>query len=297
MALICRSFFCRKWVEFSKAAIITSCLCYLHLCECVWVCVPVCMCVFLCVSCEHVLCAKKEKARGRVIRFQSKWNEMKMEMCVNLWVNNTGGGGLVSLRSEHIGLSFFCFGAWRLCLLLTRRWWPAMGTLNDDLSRNKRSSLGMQVGETSSFTFICLHKHTCEVSVKPQTLRVSRMGSAKELRWETGSWAVLILGLISPICALLAEVCCWRGCPALRSKKKTKKKPHQRYNHWDDILKVCYPWCSTHLQPPLPFLMMYHIRDLSEIGLKMTYWAYLADNIKGYGNGYLSFHQRAFQTF
>lgn len=36
---------------------------------------------------------------------------MKMEMCVNLWVNNTGGGGrggkLVSLRSEHIGLSFF----------------------------------------------------------------------------------------------------------------------------------------------------------------------------------------------
>lgn len=59
VALICRSFLCRKWVEFSKAAIITSCLCYLHLCEC----------VFLCVSCEHVLCAKKEKARGRVIRF------------------------------------------------------------------------------------------------------------------------------------------------------------------------------------------------------------------------------------
>lgn len=39
----------------------------------------------------------------------------------------------------------------------------------------------MQVGETSPLAFICLHKHTCEVGVKPQTLRVSGKGSAKEL--------------------------------------------------------------------------------------------------------------------
>lgn len=54
VVLICRSFLSRKWVEFSKAAIITSCLCYLHLR------------VFLCVVCDHV-CAKGK--RGRVIRF------------------------------------------------------------------------------------------------------------------------------------------------------------------------------------------------------------------------------------
>ena len=51
VALICRSFLCRKWVEFSKAAIITSCLCYLHLCVCVCVCVPVCL-VRACALCE-----------------------------------------------------------------------------------------------------------------------------------------------------------------------------------------------------------------------------------------------------
>lgn len=70
--LICRPFLCRKWVEFSKAAIITSCLCYLHVCACVFMCACVRTCMHGCVfhaTREHV-CMKGKQ--GRVIRFLSE---------------------------------------------------------------------------------------------------------------------------------------------------------------------------------------------------------------------------------
>lgn len=175
-----------------------------------------------------------------------------------------------------------------------------MGPLNDDLLRNKRSSLGMQVGETSPLAFICLHKHTCEVGVKPQTLRVSGKGSAKELHWETRQ---LSRSHPRPYLPDLCSAC--RGvllkglpCSEKQKKKKKKKKTPSKIQSLRWYLESLLPMMlHPPPTPPLSFLMMYHIRDLSEIGLKMTYWAYLADNIKGYGNGYLSFHQRAFQTF
>ena len=224
-----------------------------------------------------------------------------MEMCVNQWVNNTGGGeGSWLVCAPNTSAFFLLFWSTKAVFIvnapmMTRdgdcKWWPFRETKGARWEcKQAKLPLSLLFAYTNTPVRSALNPKPFESAERGRLRSNTEKPAAEPFSSST-------LSPRSVLC--LQRGVLLKGLPC--SEKQKKKKTHQRYNHWDDILKVSYPWCSTHLQlpPPAPpvFLMMYHIRDLSEIGLKMTYWAYLADNIKGYGNGYLSFHQRAFQTF
>lgn len=166
------------------------------------------------------------------------------------------------------------------------------GTLADDL-RKQRNLVGMRVGKTFSFAFICLRTHThtntpVRSALKRTPVPVSRKGW---LRCHTENLAAELFSssALSPDLCSACRGVLLKGLSCSEEKKPSKIQSQRWY------LKSLLP---IMLHPPTPpcLFMMYHIRGLSKIRLKMRYAACLADGTKGYGNGYLSLHLKAFQS-